>query len=89
MSLAQWLTLLGCAALGLLAHALLQLADRRSRTEYESMLQALRQDSIEAVWFGGRPLVGWWGCGLVVFQFLRGLGILGFLVALMIGLLSA
>jgi hypothetical protein len=77
MNLGLLLGLLGCGLLAAASHALLKLADRRSRADYEAMLQALGRDAIEAVWFGGRPLVGWWGCGLVWIQLLRGLGAVG------------
>jgi hypothetical protein len=59
------------------AHWALNKAEERSRELYEQIVGPEHaQDEIESAWIGGKPVVGHWGCVVIVLQVLRGLGVL-------------
>jgi hypothetical protein len=79
---------LGLLLLGLLlalsGRLLYRIAERGSTRRYEQLAQGRRQYDLSALLVGGRPVVGAWGCALILFRLVAALGVLVTLVGALV-----
>jgi hypothetical protein len=65
------------------AHLGCKVVERLAEERYKELVGDKDSEAADDVWEGVRPMVGSWGCLLTVLEFVRGLGLLILLGALL------